>query len=190
MSHNNDYDGSPAKLAAKPGSRRSPSGLAWMAIGFFYCAPAMGQTFDANSASLTNPLLPWPVGAQLTYTGSGDFAGFSMTIQVLGTQIVDGVNCVKVRRSYSNSALNYFDAWLAQDTTGNIWQLRDYDNPSGETEEDNVLFTPANPPLGAHYVLYSIYSTDYVVSSVSATVVTPWGRIELYRLLERGGRTD
>jgi len=71
---------------------------------------------------------------------------------------VDGVQCLKlVIKGNGNNPLPDLDpdwiyGWVAQDTEGNVWLLRAYENITGETlfsgRAEAILWMPATPAAG------------------------------------------
>ncbi|MDZ7832975.1 MAG: hypothetical protein U5L07_14605 [Desulfobacterales bacterium] len=93
------------------------------------------HTFDANSATFTNPLMPSgadTIGGKLEYEGFGTLAGYERYIETVGKEIVDGVECVKVMvRGFGNDPdpdvdTEWYYTWLAEDTDQCIWSLKGY----------------------------------------------------------------
>ena len=73
--------------------------------------------FDSNSANITNQFSPMQEGNWWKTTGYGDLAGETETGSIVGTEVVDSVNCLKL--VVSGGTL-----WLAQDTDGSVWLLK------------------------------------------------------------------
>ncbi len=108
--------------------------------------------FDADSASITNPYCPLKVNDLTTFSGQGDWSGQSLYMHCAGTEIVDGVNCLKVNM-ISTRKDEYNTLWAAQDTGGNVWIVKVYNHASNQAfylgEDFESWFMPANPAVGA-----------------------------------------
>ncbi len=120
------------------------------------------NTFDANSADLTNPYMPGIPGGKITYTGTGTWNGYGRYIQGMENEVVDGVNCLKtlVKGGWGNdpdpeSDPEWYYLWLAQDTDGCIWLLKIYsavgDNTTTLGKNLAYLWLPADPIPGQIY---------------------------------------
>jgi hypothetical protein len=75
---------------------------------------------------ITNPFLPFPVGATWTYEGQTDEGTERVEFVVLpDTKVIQGVTATVVQDlAYLNDALvEDTDDWFAQDTEGNVWYL-------------------------------------------------------------------
>ena len=135
------------------------------------------ETFDQNSAVLTNPYMPWNVGAEFTLVGTGDAAGISLRFRCLTVESIGGVSCLKVETvDFGRANLRTY-WWLAQDTDGNIWQLQQSDEQfdgSFETESGEWLYVPATFTLGESLELYGAYADVYTVVSLTGTAPTPY----------------
>ncbi|MBX3745852.1 MAG: carboxypeptidase regulatory-like domain-containing protein [Verrucomicrobiae bacterium] len=151
------------------------SSLVALGLGAVWTASA--ATFGPNSAMLTHPYGAWRVGTSLTFTGFGDARGIGLSMEALAVETVDGVACLKARSRRSIDADQL--SWLAQDTDGNVWQLRTHDGLTGEYHEADVLYLPANPRVGERYFLWDPYfESEYTVISTTATVTTPAGTFQ------------
>ena len=140
-------------------------------------ASGRAATFDQNSAILTNPYMPWNVGAEFVLAGAGDATGISLRHRCLNVESIGGVNCLKVETLDIGRAnlLTYW--WIAQDTEGNIWQLQQSDEQfdgSFETDSGEWLYMPANFSLGESLELYGAYADAYTVVSITGTAPTPY----------------
>ncbi len=131
--------------------------------------------FDANSASISNPWVgPFNVGDSQTFSGYGSFAGRKMTYSITGTGTLLGVACLIVHYEHTANAAyrdqKVVDAYMAQDTVGNVWVLKSDSLANAE------LFFPANPKPGDVYLsagygddaYLEIIATDATVPQVSA----------------------
>jgi len=133
---------------------------------------AVASSFGPESATITNRYNPLIVGAKFVYKGTGGYAGKSAVYQVLGVERVDGVSCVKVKYTdiYGTS-----DEWLAQDTLGAVWRLRQHNiistvYPLPEYDEEDYLEMPADPTVGDSY---TIWIDEMKVMSVTEQVSVP-----------------
>lgn len=136
--------------------------------------PVSPGPFGPASANLSNRYGAWRVGTSLGFVGSGDLRGHTLSMDALAVETVDGVACLKVRVRPSLDAEQLL--WLAQDSKGDVWQLRMHDGLTGETHGEDVLYIPAAPRVGEEYRLWDIsYDTVYRVISTSATVTVPAG---------------
>jgi hypothetical protein len=82
------------------------------------------QTFDQNSATLTNDYLPMKFGDKLTYKTYGFPLINYEYIEAIERKTIDQVECLKVKDSFSYSSTTVYYYWLAQDTFGNVWILQ------------------------------------------------------------------
>jgi hypothetical protein len=126
--------------------------------------------FGENSWNLDNPYMNMqvlPIGTALIYTGYGTKALIYSSTNILGTDIVDGVSCVRVN-SMRTEKSNFSEAWLSQDMSGNVFVLKNWDgeNPTPVVLGKNgaVLFTASNPKVGD-----TVYG-DKTVIEVGVTV--------------------
>ena len=126
--------------------------------------------FGENSWNLDNPYMNMqvvPIGTALIYTGYGTKALIYSSTNILGTDIVDGVKCVRVH-SMRTEKSNFSEVWLAQDMSGNVYVLKNWDgeNPTPVVLGKNgaVLFMPSNPKVGD-----TVYG-DKTVIEVGVTV--------------------
>jgi len=118
---------------------------------------AQGAEFGAQSASLTNKYLTMSKGDKFVYAGYGNYTGFFMYYEATATEIIDGVNCLKVIVVYEgqNPLAEYFEPrcyWFAQDVEGNVWVLQEADlrrlGVLYYGRKDAVLFLPKSPRPG------------------------------------------
>jgi hypothetical protein len=110
--------------------------------------------FGENSWNLDNSYANMqvvPIGTSLIYSGYGTKALIYGSTNVLGVDIVDGVSCVRVN-SMRTEKSNFSEVWLAQDMSGNVFVLKNWDgeNPTPVVLGKNgaVLFMPSNPKVG------------------------------------------
>jgi hypothetical protein len=110
--------------------------------------------FGENSWNFNNPYMNMkvvPIGTALIYTGYGTKALIYESTNILGVDIIDGVSCVRVH-SMRTEKSNFSEAWLAQDTSGNVFVLKNWygENPTPVVLGKNgaVLFVPSNPKVG------------------------------------------
>jgi hypothetical protein len=115
--------------------------------------PTSAVEFGENSWDLHNPYMgkPITIGTQLIYSGYGTKARIYSTTNILGTEVVDGVTCLRVN-SIRTEKSNFSETWLAQDTSGNVYLLKlwEGENPVPVVLGKNgaVLFTPSSPKVG------------------------------------------
>ena len=126
-------------------------------------------TFGSNSATINNKYYPLKVGSKLTLRGTGRIAGNIASAQATAIETVDGVSCIKVVDTASDGTTY---EWLAQDTSGAVWRLRQYDVSLDEYDEDDYLYMPANPQVGE---TSHIWLLDYEIASLTETVTVPAG---------------
>ena len=103
--------------------------------------------FGENSWNLDNPYMSIKVltlGSALIYTGYGTKALIYSSTNILGTDIVDGVKCVRVH-SMRTEKSDFSEVWLAQDISGNVFVLKNWDGekptPVVLGKNGAVLFT-------------------------------------------------
>ncbi len=119
----------------------------------------------------------WDEGLVLNYTGFGLVSDVTVKTTVGGVEIVDGIECRKVITDRSNDFLQHF--WLAQDTLGNVWQLRNLDTLTNEFHEEDVLYMPTYPKRFDDYLLWDItYESEYNVDGTNIRVITPAGTFQ------------
>lgn len=90
--------------------------------------------FGENSWNFNNPYMNMqviPIGTALIYTGYGTKALIYSSTNILGVDIIDGVSCVRVN-SMRTEKSNFSEAWLAQDMSGNVFVLKNWngENPT------------------------------------------------------------
>jgi hypothetical protein len=110
--------------------------------------------FGENSWNLDNPYMNMqvvPIGTALIYAGYGTKALIYSSTNILGTDIVDGVKCLRVHTMRTEKA-EFSELWFAQDISSNVYVLKywDGDNPSPVLLGKNgaFLFLPSNPKVG------------------------------------------
>jgi hypothetical protein len=142
--------------------------------------------FAAESDQFTHPYLLWDVGTRLDYVGYGDVAGIRLSTEVVAREQVDGVNCLRVVTKKSTEADRL--KWLAQDTDGNVWQIRSLDTLTDDGCDDRVLYLPADPVLDREYSLWDCaFGAEYIVTSLNAPVSTPFWDFARCLVLRREG---
>jgi len=147
--------------------------------------------FDENSANIQNRYMVWESGMRLSLHGFGGITGVTQDFTIGPVETVDGIATLKLVTDRSNDFPQQF--WLAQDTAGNVWQLRNIDGLTGETHEEDVLYIPANPQVGDVYDLFDItFDSKYEVISTTASVETPLETFEncLYLHTEEEGNIE
>ena len=85
--------------------------------------------FGENSWKLDNPYMniqAVPIGTALISVGYGTKALIYSSTNILGTEIVDGVKCLRVH-SMRTEQSNFSEVWLAQDMSGNVYVLKYWD---------------------------------------------------------------
>jgi len=113
------------------------------------------NTFGPDSASITNPFFPINTVKKLIYAGYGALDGYERYIEVVGTEVIDNVNCAKVLiKGYGNNPdpeldPEWYYLWVAQDTDEVVWVLQRYIAEEDTTEffgKDNaIVLMPADP---------------------------------------------
>ncbi len=145
-----------------------------MIVGLSSLVPAFSQEpeFGENSAEIQNRYMFWTEGLILNYSGYGPINDVTVKTTVGGVEMVDGIACRKVVTDRSNDRIQHY--WLAQDTLGNVWQLRNLDELTNEFHEEDVLYMPTFPQRFERYDLWDItYASNYLVGGTTARVVTP-----------------
>jgi hypothetical protein len=124
-------------------------------------------TFISNSAILTNSYMPSAFGGLLEYSGTGTWSGYGRYIEVIGEEVFDSVNCLKILiKGHGNNANpdldpEWYYLWLAEDTDHYIWALKIESSILGSIPLGKAyasLFMPADPEVGQRYYPYG---TDY-----------------------------
>ena len=107
------------------------------------------------------------VGSSMLSTGYGTKSLIYGSNNILGTDVVDGVKCVRFN-SIRNEKAEFSSGWVAQDTTGNIYLLKHWDgenaNPIVYGKNKAVMLLPKNPKIG------DIIFGDKTVVEVGVTV--------------------
>jgi hypothetical protein len=117
--------------------------------------------FNILSGKLTNPYAPYRAGKKYIYSGTGTFKGFSRYQYAEAIEQVDSVNCLRITiKGYGNDPdpekdPEYFQIWLAEDTSEVVWLLQVYDGYEHKTTtfgvKDAVLWMPHNPVKGQEF---------------------------------------
>jgi hypothetical protein len=116
------------------------------------------NTFDADSAQITNAFMALQVGDRLDYVGTGAWEGYGRYIEATGTEELDSVNCLKIQvRGHGNHPDPKQDPqwdifWVAEDTDQVVWLFQVFDAQREATiffgKSDAVVWMPANPVSG------------------------------------------
>jgi hypothetical protein len=113
-----------------------------------------GVTFDAGSARLTNPHLPFAQGDAVAADGFGRKLGCAQTVTAEGVDVILRVNALRLRseeRCPGRPPEVEF-SWLAQDTQGNIHALQEQDEDGRRRTVTATqlpsIFLPASPAVG------------------------------------------
>ena len=117
--------------------------------------------FGSESANITHSYSPLFAKMIVKYTGTGTYAGYGRYCQVVGTEVVDSVTCLKVViRGHGNNTdpdadTEWYTVWLAQDESGAVWVLKYYDSLSGTTWElgraNAVVLAPVTFAVGQRF---------------------------------------
>jgi parallel beta-helix repeat protein len=117
--------------------------------------------FGPSSADITHSYSPLSANMKLIYAGTGTFATYGRYYQVLGTEVVDSVNCLKVAiKGHGNNRIpdadtEWYYVWFAQDASGVVWVLKHYDALSNTTLElgraDAIVWAPATFAVGQRF---------------------------------------
>ena len=111
----------------------------------------MIYSFATCSASSTNKYNPCAVGYSWIYDGFGEYSGYTKTVDVISTEPVYGVACLKLRIQDPVEGLRY--AWIAEDMQGNahIFKFQYESKPGAQIDSDvdipNINFI-AGPEIG------------------------------------------
>jgi hypothetical protein len=107
--------------------------------------------FGSNSANLSNAYLSPKMGTAQLKTGYGTKSLQYEYTHIVGTDTVDGVKCVRFISLRTESS-EFAEAWIAQDISGDIYNLKYWDGTDPtpvELGKDNaVLLMPKNPKVG------------------------------------------
>jgi len=124
-----------------------------------------GNHFDQDPHLISNPYFPLEIGDRLSYNGTGTLQGEARSIQGMGSQIIDGVECLTVKidryADKSNPDLDV-STCLAQDNNGTVWVLKTGNSTYGL--DDKFVFMPSNPRVGQSF------GQGYTVLSTSASL--------------------
>ena len=124
--------------------------------------------FGPNSANISNPYLPSQIGIAYIYAGYGNKIELYQYLDVVGTETVDGVKCVRAN-SIDNIDNDFASLWIAQDTSGDVYILKfwDEENPAPIVigKDNAVLLMPADPKVGD-----KISADDETVLEIGITV--------------------
>jgi hypothetical protein len=129
------------------------------------------QTFDQNSATLTNSYLPIKAGDKFSYQSYGLPVVIYAYLEATNQETIDQVACLKVKESTSFDAnlMTYY--WLAEDITGNIWILQYYDKESNDLKyygrNNAKLVMPSRVSVGS-----TLWNDSDPTETVVATGVT------------------
>ena len=134
----------------------------------------MIYSFASCSAACTNKYNPGAVGNSWTYDGFGEYSGYTKTVEVISTEPVYGVNCLKMRIEDPVEGLRY--AWIAEDMQGNahIFKFQYESQPSVQINSDDDIpniHMIANPRVGDTWSRdFDGYGTaEFEVMSMDAT---------------------
>jgi hypothetical protein len=110
--------------------------------------------FGENSWQIDNPYMnikTLPLGSALIYTGYGTKSLIYSSTNILGTDIVDGVKCLRVHSIRTEKA-QFSEIWMAQDMSSNVYALKFWDGedpgPVVLGKNGAGLFMPSNPKVG------------------------------------------
>jgi hypothetical protein len=97
----------------------------------------------------------------LKYAGTGTYAGYGRYYQVIGTEVVDSVSCLKVtikgngNNTDPDADTEWSTVWLAQDTSSVVWLFKLYDALSDTTTElgkaSATVWAPAAFAVGQRF---------------------------------------
>jgi len=121
-------------------------------IGAMMTSMLHAAEFGTNSTNMSNTYLGGEIGTAVILAGYGTRTGQLEYTHILGTEVVDGVKCVRVN-SIRTEASEYTLIWIAADNNGDIYALKLCDpnnQPTcSEVGKDNaVLIMPKNPKVG------------------------------------------
>jgi len=137
---------------------------------------ALAADFGSNSGTLTNMYFPMKAGDRLIYSGYGDWEADTTYLDAVGTEVVDGVKCLKVNRISTNED-SFITLWLAQDTESNVWVLKVYDHDNDVTfylgDGIKFWFMPAVPKVGDKAALTFPESDEHYCEIVETSVTVP-----------------
>jgi hypothetical protein len=141
--------------------------------------------FAAASAGITNPYSPLSGIQKLIYAGTGTYAGYGRYYQVMGTEVVDLVNCLKVAiKGHGNNSnpdldTEWYYVWLAQDESGVVWVLKHYDALLDTTMElgrsNAIVWVPTTFAVGQRFEEVGGAYREVVATGVTVNLGTGMG---------------
>jgi hypothetical protein len=140
--------------------------------------------FAAASAGITNPNSPLSGIQKVIYTGTGTYAGYGRYYQVMGTEVVDSVNCLKVNiKGHGNNSnpdadTEWYTVWLAQDTSGVVWVLQHAVSGGAPTtlgKAGAVVWAPATFTVGQRFGEIGDSYREVVETGVTVNLGTGMG---------------
>jgi hypothetical protein len=124
--------------------------------------------FGESSATINNLFLPARIGNSYLMTGYGDRSFQYGYTNLFGTDIVDGVKCVKLI-SIRTEASEFTEAWIAQDVLGAVYILKYWDGSESSPvvlgKTNAALYMPRAPRTGD-----AVLGGDSTVVAVGVTV--------------------
>jgi hypothetical protein len=142
-------------------------------------------SFGPDSADITHSYCPLAANKKLIYAGTGTYAGFGRYYQVMGTEVVDSVNCLKVnvkghgKNSNPDLDTEWYTVWLAQDESGVVWVFKHYDALSDTTATlgrvGAVVWAPATFAVGQRFGEIGDTYREVVETGVTVTLGTGLG---------------
>ena len=142
------------------------------ALGLSSANNSTGSDFDANSAQLNHPYLPWAKG----WSGQVDWeGGKTLTLQATKTETVNEIDCLVINATTTNGF--WTTRWLARDKKGTIRIMRETRNK--QTTDLIQPFLPSVPEAGwKSWTDASAIPDNYaVVSNLTAKVRLQSGQI-------------
>jgi hypothetical protein len=134
----------------------------------FITTPTIAADFDERSANINNTFLPAKAGSSILKIGYGDRSLQYGYTNILDTDIVDGVKCVKVI-NLRTEASEFSELWVAQDVLGAVYLLKYWDGseptPVVLGKNNAALFMPKTPKVGD-----IIMGGDSTVIAIGVTV--------------------
>jgi sulfatase modifying factor 1 len=115
--------------------------------------------FGDNSDVITNPWLGLKhVGDSYALGGYGTYSGAMRTLTLTDSGVVQGVKCLIIRDKIDGHGLlddEIFDAWIAQDTAGNLRVLKISDTTEVlwqvSSATDALIIMPGSPYVGQRF---------------------------------------
>jgi hypothetical protein len=156
----------------KIGSQDSNSHFFAKALGLSSAKTATDSDFDANSAQLNHPYLPWAKG----WSGQVDLeGGKTLTLQATKTETVNEIDCLVINATTTNGF--WTTRWLARDKKGTIRIMRETRNK--QTTDLIQPFLPSVPEAGwKSWTNASAIPDNYaVVSNLTSKVRLQSGQI-------------